>query len=253
MLKQLAKRFARRPMSEVDLLEYCQGMIRNPPLPEDIRSALMSTAYSSGQLIIDKWREDFKELLAQIATEKTWTLQRQRLLMFRVSASSWLALKRAVGNEERVQLWRGYAEGAGDFALNPEDKWPGILQQAYFFGIMTNVILGLLGTVYYATDEKTDTLIEALSEMRRETIRAGMAVDRMVLTVVENDEALAEGILAWRNEIYLPTNQRVFALIREFGDRIASGSVDIDDISNRYKAACDACNAELKALGIDGS
>ena len=41
-------RLARRPMSESELLEYCANLIANPPLPDDVRSALTTSKYTDG-------------------------------------------------------------------------------------------------------------------------------------------------------------------------------------------------------------
>jgi hypothetical protein len=66
----------------------------------------------------------------------------------------------------------------------------------------------------------------------------GAVLDRTLLDIVATDSDLGASLVAARNE-----------RIREFGDRIETGSVDDNSISARWKAACRECNAAVQALG----
>jgi hypothetical protein len=157
-------------MSATDLLEVCGSLIENPPMPDDMRSTLTTRKYSDGRSLLDGWRSEIKSCVDDIAAEKTWRLQRQRLIRFRVAASTWIALHKVVGVEPRISLWRIYVEGIGEFA-NPESSWPTLLPKVFCFAMLQDAVLRPLGMACYATDKALESNLELLVGLRE---HAGM-------------------------------------------------------------------------------
>ena len=206
--------------------------------------------YANGQSFLEGWRDEFKGILALIATEKTWALQRQKLIHFRVASVTWIALWRAVGVEPRISLWRSYAEGIGEFASNPEESWPSILAKTQYFALLNTVILSLLGQAYYGTDKALERHLDALRDMRQHAIEKGVVLDRGILDIGATDYDLGASLMDVRNEQIYPEHMKLFGLLREFADRIETGSVDEDSIANRWRGLCHECNAQILALGL---
>jgi hypothetical protein len=253
MLLQIAKRLARRPMSECELLEYCANLIANPPLPDDVRSALTTRKYTDGRSFIEGWRSEFKTLLAQISAEKTWTFQRQKLIHFRVAAVFWIALYRAAGTERRISLWRGYVKGVDEFSANPEDAWPSILAKVFYFANLQNATLCPLGMAYYGTDEALERHLNALRDMRQHAIEKGIVLDRGILDIDAVDPDLGESLMTARNEKVYPHHQRLSGFLREFGDRIETGAVKDAAIIKRWEDLCHDLNAQILTIGPGGA
>jgi hypothetical protein len=104
MLIQLAKWLARAPMSEADLLKVSQSLIANPPLPDDMRSVLTARKYTDGQSLLDGCWSEMRIYVEHIAAEKTWSLQRQRLIHFRVAAASWSPCIELLASSPRIAV-----------------------------------------------------------------------------------------------------------------------------------------------------
>lgn len=250
--KQVAKRIARRPMSESDLLGYCGPLIANPPIPDEIRSALMEYKYTGGRTALEKWRDDIKYIIRDIADDKTWSLQRQKLIHYLVAAVHWVALFETIDEldvQRRTGLWRDYVEGIGVFAANQEDEWPLLLILNGLLARINKVVLSLLGMAYYGTNKNLERHLDIFMGMRKHVIEKAVLLDRGILDIDATDYDLGASLIAARNEQVFPALQKLFALLREFGDRIETGLVDENSISMRWQTACEECNTAIQALG----
>lgn len=250
MLIQLAKRLTRTPMSESDLLKISGGLIANPPLSDDMRSVLTNKKYTDGRSLLESWRSEMKLCIEHIAAEKTWALQRQRLIRFRVAAASWIALYRAVGVEPRISLWRSYVEGIGEFATNRENAWPTLLPKVFYFAMLQNAVLCPLGMACYATDKMLEHYLDVLTGLREHAIEKGLALDRGIQDLDDVDPDLAESLMAAHNKMIFPHYQKLFGFLRELGDRIETGAVQEAAITNTWAELCNGVNEQVRALGV---
>lgn len=250
MLTQLAKRFTRLPMSEADVLSAAGSLIANPPIPDDMRAALTAGKYANNETFLDGWRSMMRLLYAQIAAEKTWKLQRQKLIHFRVAAATWIGLYKAVGAETPTYLWKSYVEGIGEFASNPESSWAKILPRTWYFAVLQNAVLSVLGKVCYATNEELERHLDALASLREDAIKKGVVVDRHINDLNEIDPAFAEKMLHARNTILFPKSLELFALLREFADRIETEAMQGGGMPDRWRDICEKSNEQLLALGL---
>jgi hypothetical protein len=250
MLAQLAKRLTRTPMSEGDLLKVSGSLIANPPAPDDIRSVLTTRKYTDGRSLLEGWRSEMKTCVENIAAEKTWALQRQRLIGFRVAAASWIALYRAVGTEPRISLWRSYVEGIGEFATNAETAWPTLLPKVYFFAALQNAVLCPLGMTCYATDKTLERQLNLLTDLRQHAIEKGLVLDSRIQDIDDLDPELAASLMAARNECILPHYRKLFGFLRELGDRIETGAVQETAIGDRWADLCNDANEQVRILGV---
>jgi hypothetical protein len=250
MLFQLAKRLTRAPMSERDLLKVSGSLIANPPIADDMRAVLTTRRYTDGRSLLDGWRAEMRIYLRDIAVEKTWALQRQRLIGFRVAAASWIALYRAVGIEPRTSLWRSYVEGIGEFATNPEHAWPSLLPKVHLFAALQNAVLCPLGMACYATDETLERHLGLLTDLRQKAIEKGLVLDRGIQDIGHTDPELAASLMDARNETILPHYRKLFGFVRELGDRIETGGVQETAIGNRWAELCRDINEQARTLGI---
>ena len=254
MFKQLLKRIAHRPMTERDLLEYAQGMIRNPPVPDDWRSQLSTITYDTGRNFFDKWRDEFKIHVGQIAAEKTWALQRDRLLHLRIASRSWVSLHDAIGKGMDVALWAPYVRSAPDFAQNPEGTWVSVLAGTYFMAMINEAVLSTIGRAWYGIDDDLENQLTTLAEMRKDAYKSVLAVDDAMATAerryvdgtVRQDSI--EALREWRREFYEPTSRMMFNIVRELGDRIVSGTVDAAKFAERWKIAADQANMVIQGV-----
>jgi hypothetical protein len=235
-------------MSESDLLKVSSGNIANPPSSGDMLSVLTAWKYTDGRSLLEGWRSEMKLLIAQIAAEKTWAMQRQRLIHFRVAATTWIALYKAVGVEPRIWLWRSYVERIDDFAACPENVWPALLQKRFYFAALQTAVLGALGMGCYGTGETLEHYLRTLRELRKHAIEKGVFLDRGILELDEVDHDLAESLLARRNGMIYPQNQKLFAFLQELGDRIETGAVQESEIENRWAELCNGLNEQVRAL-----
>lgn len=251
VISVVAKRLTRLPMSEGDLLEFSGSLIANPPMPEDMRAVLATRTYADGRSLLEGWRSEMKMLVKTIAAEKTWALQRQRLIKFRVAAASWIALYRAVGIEPRISLWRSYVEGIGEFATNPESDWPSLLPKVYYFALLQDAILHPLGIACYATDKSLEHHLELFTNLRRHAIKQGLVLDRGIQDIDDTDPELADSLMDARNETVLPRFQKMFGFLRELGDRIESGAVQETVITDKWAELCGEINEQIRNLGMD--
>jgi hypothetical protein len=246
----IARRLTRTPMSEGDLLDFSDSLIANPPMPDDMRAALATRKYTDGRTLLEGWRSEMKTCVEQIAAEKTWALQRQRLIQLRVAAASWIALYRAVGIEPRISLWRGYVEGIGEFATNPESAWPTLLPKVYYFALLQTAILCPLGMGCYATDKALERHLELLTNLRQHAIKKGLVLDRGIQDIDDTDPELAASLMDARNETVLPQLRKLFGFLRELRDRIETGAVQETAIADRWAELCQEINQQVRALGI---
>lgn len=246
--KQFAKRFARRPMTENDLLSYCDGLITKFPPDKSLREFLIATRYKGSLTALDIWRRDIKALIAEIAAEKTWALQRQKLIRFRVAATSWIALWNAVGVETRTSLWRTYVQDFEVFRINPENTWPHLLYECHCNAAMNNAILSVTGNLCYSTFDIIEKKLNAFMELRQNTIEKALVLDRAIFEIAEKDFELGESLMKQRNERIHPKQKKQFDLLRDFADRIETGLVDVDAITYGWRQNSEAINAEILAL-----
>jgi hypothetical protein len=217
-------------------------------MPDDWRSILTTRKYSDGSTWHEAWRSEMKTIVDDIAAKKTWRLQRQRLIHFRVAAATWIALYRAVGVEPRLALWKSYVEGIGDFATNPESLWPTLLAKTFYFAALQNAVLGLLGDASYATDRALERHLEALTTMRRHAIDKGVVLDRGILDLDETDPDLAEWLMHTRNTKVYPEDMKLFGFLGELADRIETGSVQEDAMATRWAELGNRVNAQIEAM-----
>ena len=250
----LLKRLLRREMTEADLLRGVEGLIANPPWPPEMRSALTEAKNSDGRTFIEQWRGEIKTLIASIAAEKTWGLQRQSLIGFRVAAMSWLALHAIVKNEPRTALWFSLVNGCGEFAVNPQSRWPLILLKTNEFANMNNAVLHVLGRLAYGVPQRTDDYLSILLELRKHNVEKGVALDRGINEINNIDEKEGERLLSIRNsDIYMTASRQLSAFLREFGERIASDKVDRKDVGDQWERLVNDLNDALRLMMVPGT
>jgi hypothetical protein len=250
MLVQVAKRLIRAPMSAADLLKVSGSLVENPPVPDDMRFTLTTRKYSDGRSFLEGWRSEMKTFVEDIAAEKTWWLQRQRLIHFRVAAATWIALYKAVGVEPRISLWRSYVEGIGEFATNPESSWPTLLPKVFWFATLHNAVLCPLGMACYATDKALERHLELLASLREHVISKGLVLDRGIQDLDEIDPHLAESLMHARNGMVHPQSLKLFGFLRELADRIETRSVQDDAVATKWTELCNDLNAQILALDV---
>ena len=250
MLVQFAKRLIRAPMSASDLLRVCGSLVANPPMPDDMRSTLTTQKYSDGRSLLEGWRSEMKTFVEDIAAEKTWRLQRQHLIRFRVAAATWIALYKAVGVEPRISLWRGYVEGIGEFATNSESSWPTLLPKVFCFATLQDAVLRPLGMACYATDNALERHLDLLVSLREHVIGKGIALDRGIQDLDEIDPHLAESLMYGRNTMVHPQSLKLFGFLRELADRIETGSVQDDAVTAKWTELCNDLNKQILALDV---
>jgi hypothetical protein len=239
-------------MSAADILQVSGRLAENPPMTDDVRSLLTTRKYTDGRSLLDGWRDEVKAFAGDIASEKTWRLQRQKLIHFRVAAATWIALHRAVGVEPRISLWRSYVEGIGEFATNPESSWPTLLPKIFYFATLHDAVLRVLGRSCYATDEALERQLKALTGLREHAIEKGVVLDRGIQDLDEVSPELAETLMHARNTVVHPQNIKLFGFLAEFADRIKTGSVDEKVVETKWTSLCNDMNAKILTLDVPG-
>jgi len=64
----LFKSLFRRPLTYSDLLRDTERLISNPPLPQDLKTAVVGVVGRSGGNLLDHWRSYFTKLVANKAS-----------------------------------------------------------------------------------------------------------------------------------------------------------------------------------------
>ena len=245
----ILKRLFHREMSEADLLEAAGHLVANPPWPAETRTALTAAKLVDGRTAIEQWRDEFKQLIASVATEKTWLLQRQRLIDLRVAAASWVALFNVVGVEPRTTLWRSFVADRGEFAVNPESTWPWLLGKTSQFANLNNAIMHVVGKVAYGTTERLEQHLEIWRKLREHAVSKSVALDRGINDINSVDPDVGGRLMAIRNgQAHMTASNGLYAFLREFADRIATDAVSAGDIERRWEKLCKELNATLAPM-----
>ncbi len=252
MLTQIAKRLTKTAMSESDLLKFSDHLIAKALFPDDVRSTMASNLYTNGQSLLDSWRTEMKGAIAQIAAEKTWVMQRQRLIHFRVVATTWIALYEAVGVEPSIpldiSLWRSHVEGIGDFAANPESAWPTLLWKYFWFAATQSAVLCPLGMACYAIGDKLERHLAMLRAFRKHVIEKSVLLDLYIKNIDGFDPNLANSLLTVRKGVILIHYQNLFGFLRDLEDRIETKSVQENLIMERWTELHNGLNEQICAL-----
>ena len=243
------RRLFRKEMSESDLLKIAGWRYANPAWPDFMRTALTAAKLSDGRTAVEQWRDEFKQLIAMVAAEKTWQLQKQRLISLRVASASWVALYNAVDKEPRTALWRSFVVGQGEFAVNPEERWPWLLVKNFCFAAMNDLVMGHICQNAYGTNKRLESILEVWKGLRLHAVSKSVALDRGINAINNADPEEGERLIAIRNgDVHMAASRNLYTFLREFADRIATDSVDNEEVIRRWDALCRRLNATLGAL-----
>jgi hypothetical protein len=235
-------------MTESDLLSVAAGMIANPPIDPKLRETLLSQRYKSGDNYLDAWRNEIKRVFRDIASEKSWVLQKQHLLKIILAANSWIALSEAVGNEQRSQIWKSYVENIGEFAHNTRDTWFHLLKKSYLFACLQHAVCFVVGMACYGIRDEIEHQFEVYRGLRKHLIEKDIALGSGIFDLMETHARLAELMIDARNRILYPIGRESFDFVNAVGDRITSGTFRPDEVIARWPAICERENRALAAM-----
>jgi hypothetical protein len=192
-----------------------------------------------------------KVLIAQVSAEKTWIMQRQQLIRFRVNATTWIAKYKAIGEEPSISsqtsLWGHYVEEIGDFAVNPESAWPTLLWKYFWFALTQTAVLYPLGMACYGTGDKLERHLKMLTAFRKHVIEKNVLVGLYIKKIGQLDPELANSVLAVRNGMILRHFQKLFGFLLDLEDRIITNSVQ-KDLMEHWTELYNGLNEQIRAL-----
>lgn len=164
-----------RPLTEADLLSE-GNFLALPPFPADAYEVMAGTSVGTGgETLIDRWRSEYRELLALVAAEPTWSLQRASVLRIMAVLFREISWKDAMESAENDESWlidfqaeHPAAQGASS------DVCRGVFHRLWFLAVGNFECLERLGRALYEIDDvkkfELDLLLKLRTDIRKESV-----------------------------------------------------------------------------------
>ncbi len=235
-IKVLLKRATRRKMGIGDLLSVGGSLIAKPPEFHGWAKTLSERKYSTGQTLLDGWREEIKGYLSQIAGEPTWELQKLRLLKIYLSMARWNGVYKAIsGGNERSIVWHEWVRDLTDFKNLPSEEWLFRLTILHMYAAYNGAVLAIVGIGCYGLSAETRRLVHAYQEMEVEGHRNNILVNEALQALADQDEDLHRRVYRDHADELAQVMRESNYLMRALSESIATERVDTTAIGNRWR------------------
>src|SRR5579872_2252965 len=220
------KSLFKRPLTHADLLQEGEGLIRNPPLPSDLKASVLGVVGRSGVNLLDYWRDYFKSQLKEISQEQSWGLQRTKLLKLVILEQGWRAAHVVAQTAHSTDSWSHLLNDA-DWASGVEKKnLKKLLLQRWLVAILSDACLRTIGARSYALDRTKELEIGLFYEFNKEIKSLDVSLlDLMHTALIEYRDDDARFIAAFKDDVVNPIIREQYGILSTLEDDIANGSV----------------------------
>ena len=231
------KSLFKRPLTHADLLKETKSLIRNPPLPPDLKASVIGTVGRSGTNLLDYWRDYFKSQLGMIAEEQSWGLQRTRLLKLVVLEQGWRVAHAVAQTAHSINSWSHLLNDAEWTNGARKEQRKDILLQRWLIAILSDACLRTVGARAYALDKTKELELDLYYEFNKEIKSLDVnLLDLMNSAVAEYRDDDARFIAEFKDELVNPLIREQYKILALLEDDIANGSIDLADIQAKIGA-----------------
>lgn len=236
VLKSLFK----TPLTSRDALGLLANLIASPPLPKEMYEAAAGLVGKNGTSLLDFWRSGFKDQLTEITSERTWALQRSRLLRSVLVETGWRALFTSAKEQKHVEAWAHLVDSNNYFSSFPKSSWSSILAQRHLMAILSGACFLHLGTKAYRVDNAKALELDLYLEYYKEILLLDLRVQGMALAAVDQyEDAEASRIAEIKDEVINPLLSEQYRVLHLMADQIANATLEVINI----KVSMDALQA----------
>jgi hypothetical protein len=241
------KTLFKHSLSLADLHKLAAKNLAHPPLPKELYDASASLVGKKGISLLDYWRTGFSTLIDEIASEKTWELQRAKLLGTILTEQGWSAATVASRETKFTDAWSHMVENVDHFKNSPKDVWPSLLFQRYIVALLTVACLIELGAKAFQLDDLKQNELGLHGEIEKEIRLLDVQFSNQMLLSAENfEDDLAETICAMKEDVINPLIKEQFDLLSVMREQIVHSNLDIVEVKKRIDAF-DARTLEIAA------
>jgi hypothetical protein len=163
----------KRRMTQTDMYESIQKKLIDYTWMEKegvgwVREALLNITCIDGSMLNDKWRDSLENLIVLISKEKTWDLQKAKLIHFCVASNDMLALNAVLFKAHPFEtlFWHNYLSGAPNLKRYPKSEWLKILRDEYIINISNSSMLHVIGVINFNLSDDTITKISSYRKIK---------------------------------------------------------------------------------------
>jgi hypothetical protein len=231
------KSLFRKPLTQADLLQEGESLIRKPPLPPDLKAGVLEAVGRSGVNLLDYWRDYFKSQLGMISQEQSWGLQRAKLLKLVILEQGWQAAHIVAQTAQSTESWSHLLNDI-EWADGAEKKnLKGLLLQRWLVAILSDACLRTIGVRCYALDRTKELEIGICYEFDKEIKSLDVSLsDLMHTAVIEYRDDDARFIAAFKDDVVNPIIREQYKLLSLLEDDVANGSVDLASIGKKISS-----------------
>ena len=230
----LFKSLFRISLTYSDLLRETERLIANPPLPQDWKAIAVGVVGRSGGDLLDYWQDYFRSQLRTISSERTWSLQRAKLLELVMTELSWRAAHATAQNAKSVDSWSHLLSDVDWTKGAAKEQWKDLLQQRWLMATLSDACLRKAGRRVYELDQTKDLELNLYYEFDKgiESLDVYL-LDQMNSAVLEYRDDDAHFIAGFRDEVVNPIIREQYRILALIGDDIANSRVDVESIKAR--------------------
>jgi hypothetical protein len=233
----IIKKLPKQPLSSADAHEFMSSFIRTPPLPKEWIESGTNTLISKNETLLDYWRRLFGWCLDETTSEKSWDLQKTKLITRILTEQEWRVAYTVAKDAKWVNSWAHWVEGNEFFQNWPREKWPLVLLQRWFLGILTEAGLLELACKYFRIDGTKQMEIMLYYEYEKEIKALDFTTNEIMwnnIDVLQDSEILE--MARMKDEVVSPLITEQYKLLALMREQICNSTLDATETNQRMQA-----------------